>query len=434
MQELTDDEQATLRKQIAALDYESALASLVDWSQMPDAALPAGKTHARLESWAQNKTGSTSKTSPPTADSLTTLLPASSSTWHCVDLLTALEQLLLSKQRRSTHLHHATSSSGNKYWFVPKLAWPHGTRNDRMPYGLANHLTRLRVVPAELPQPNGIPFGVQLTELSARDAAAFRAHARGDLSGFLVHLETGVQLEMQNVGSRWYATGFSQNDAAPTTILERTQEASGCTFLVIPECTVPPDLRGAIAQTLAQMKTPAPLLTVAGSFHELESGDLLPVNAAYVLDARGNELIRHCKTFPAALPGGHAEGIRTHNELHALATPIGLIAVAICAEFSHASQAANAFWSALAPDWMLVPSMGEESTLELHLATASALQGTHKTTTLVANQPPTGTGFPGFVVDGGSQRRGQSRADYPNDRRQPQVNRRIPLSGKPELL
>ena len=95
------------------------------------------------------------------------------------------------------------------------------------------------------------------------------------------------------------------------------------------------------------------------------------------------------------------------SRLILLVTPIGTVGVAICKDYfdGTADGLIRAAWDRLAPDWMLVPSMGHGDTRAAHDRRAKENWELRRTRTLVANQEPRMPGespepVPGFVRRG----------------------------------
>ena len=148
------------------------------------------------------------------------------------------------------------------------------------------------------------------------------------------------------------------------------------------------------------------LLCVPGSFHELDG--INRVNRSVVLNANGRSVTHQDKcsqfTFLSDQDDLLHEHIIARRVLTLLVTPIGLVGIAICKDHfdAGANGLLNAAWNRLAPDWLLVPSMGDSKTIEAHKRRARENWNVRRTNTLVANQelqttshPPNSA--PGFI-------------------------------------
>ncbi len=211
------------------------------------------------------------------------------------------------------------------------------------------------------------------------------------------HLSPSTSL----IGSNHYVTVIA-DQACRETIVDSVEQwldlALGATFFLLPECTMPSAWRADVRSRLAQRKTtdavlPAlPAIALLGSFHDQSDGGVDATNGTELIGADGSRIApTHYKTARVAA-AGHLEDIQLGDTLHLWASDIGLIGVAICLEFFQSPQH-QAAWSMLAPDWMLVPSMGDQNTTHAHSNMATHMSDLHHTTTLVCNQPvPGGNG------------------------------------------
>jgi predicted amidohydrolase len=174
-------------------------------------------------------------------------------------------------------------------------------------------------------------------------------------------------------------------------------------FWVAPELTVTADLRNRLKAALAERPLRDLVVAVPGSFHETIGGPR--VNCAEVIDGDGGCLARHEKltlfSYPRACDGkACCEDIEARRKIALLVTAIGLVGIAICKDFSDqtASGLVSAAWDRLAPDWLLVPSMGDDATLKLHRDRAKAHAKLRGTRSVVANQEAFAEDAkPGFV-------------------------------------
>lgn len=172
-----------------------------------------------------------------------------------------------------------------------------------------------------------------------------------------------------------------------------------------PELTVSTGLRRQVERWLASGPMPDLLLCVPGSCHEEEGGKR--VNRAVVVDGNGRRRANQDKcsqfSYPSA-DGYLRENIEAKRCLTLLVTPIGSVGIAICKDHFDATAEGlvRAAWDRLAPDWLLVPSMGDEKTRTAHERRAKENWDVRRTCTLVANQEPRMAGdnpasVPGFV-------------------------------------
>lgn len=145
-----------------------------------------------------------------------------------------------------------------------------------------------------------------------------------------------------------------------------------CVAVVWPELTVPPKLRDRIRALLqgrdvADARLP-PEVVVAGTWHETTKEGV--VNRARVFDGYGIERLVYDKIAPFSGGGWGRENITPGTRLCILATEAALIGFAICLDFCDADAETNPF-TKLDIDLMLIPSMGNDQTMEGHQTTAA---------------------------------------------------------------
>lgn len=154
--------------------------------------------------------------------------------------------------------------------------------------------------------------------------------------------------------------------------------------LVLPELSLPPALRDELLDRL--LEAGAPLLTVPGSYH-CNDGERVH-NMAMLVDLRGVTLLVQRKIQPLLVERVQEE-IVPGTAIELLVGPWGTLVVAICRDFCELHQGA---WEALAPDVVLVPSMGNPATMRAHERRASDLHRAAASLVCVANQPTTDWG------------------------------------------
>ncbi|WP_316227108.1 hypothetical protein [Bradyrhizobium sp. SZCCHNS3052] len=156
-----------------------------------------------------------------------------------------------------------------------------------------------------------------------------------------------------------------------------------CVAVVWPELTVPPALREKIRALLAGRDVAdsrfPPAIVVAGSWHEsLQGGGV--ANRTRVYDGYGIERLSYDKIAPYSDENWGREAITPGKYIYVLATEDALTAFAICLDFC--DLASNPFTD-LDVDFVLVPSMGNDRTIEGHQMTAAAVEVKYGTRTFV---------------------------------------------------
>lgn len=217
----------------------------------------------------------------------------------------------------------------------------------------------------------------------------------------------GVEVETLDEKS-FVVKALDGPDDVETTILSQCEQASidGCDTLVWPELTISPDFLAVIRNCLAakQLKGEYPSVVVAGSWHVSEGDGY--VNRSTVLNGRGETLFSFDKCLPYDYEvdvGGRAivrkESIQPGKAVHFLVTEDELIAFFICKDFCHNDR--RALLRDCDASYALVPSMGEQSTIDSHLRSAVDLHIQVGTLSVVVQQNPSKHKEPrGFLLPG----------------------------------
>lgn len=312
-------------------------------------------------------------------------------------LLRALDDATLyNRQSHQPRRINALLGERSSYWLVSKVP-PRTTRSVRTPdspHALANfHII-----------PQTFRSGEQTLhiDLTAASATLNGALVASEPLGYVGHFDTHCDLSITHhaATNEFTLGGIGTPELRRGEAEQHAAAAAGARFFVLPECTLMRGQRHPLARYLSE-RAESPCLSLLGSFPESDgsvSGCIR--NDCELIDYRGATLFSHSKTARAQMGAGiGAEGITTGNTLHVLATDIGLVGVAICIEFCGNVTAHAQAWQRIAAEWMLVPSMGAESTLVEHRSAADALHRNHKTVSLVANQSSESTAqWPGFAV------------------------------------
>lgn len=309
------------------------------------------------------------------------------------------------------------------YWLVRRDISPKPrTPADRQNPNLEHWFRHFRVIPSRITL-GGASIEVELKALGDVPPASSRP-ATGPSRVHLSHFQDDVALCVREDAARklFHALGLTDEVARAKSLRMEFEFACGfgAQLWVAPELTVLVSLRLEVARWLVELPghEARPLLSVPGSFHE--TVDDRRVNRAEVIDRAGKVVARHDKLTLFSYDSHGVtltENIGARRRIELLMTPIGIVGVAICKDFSDASsELVNAAWNLLAPDWLLVPSMGDEaSTQKRHLERAEEHWKRRGIRSVVANQeariegctaPPDPA--PGFVcpaigyVEGGS--------------------------------
>lgn len=195
-------------------------------------------------------------------------------------------------------------------------------------------------------------------------------------------------------------------------------EADRCAILAWPELTTPAKTELAMRRVLETdaLRDGRVPLVVAGSWHVALNGPKERfANESTILDARGRLLARYRKRIPF-VSKGRREKIVPGNELLIFASAESLISIAICRDFCDDTPTCN--YDDLPLDLVIVPSMGDEDTLNAqvrHARSFASRQGgatflvqQHDGAESGAKRPKAGYSFHGSGAGGGASHR-QSR-------------------------
>lgn len=166
------------------------------------------------------------------------------------------------------------------------------------------------------------------------------------------------------------------------------------TIVVLPENTISASIVSELRSKLRKSGSPYPQLIVPGSYHRVDAqGEAR--NTALLLSADGTAIASHQKVtfFGTRVESresdrGFQEGISPGKEIHALASPFGLLSMGICLDFCDADPSVSELWNAVGPEWMLVPSMGHGTTIRAHQRRGQELAPQFGTVLCLANQDP----------------------------------------------
>ncbi|MBP7080392.1 MAG: hypothetical protein KBA96_04720 [Rhodocyclaceae bacterium] len=282
------------------------------------------------------------------------------------------------------------------YWLVrrdtpPKPEIPAERQNPN----LEHWFRHFRVIPSRI-KLGGANIDIELKVLNDVSVRAPRS-ADPTISVRFTHFDDGVALCVARDISKaqFHATGVSDTGQRSLSLRAEFDLAcnNGAQLWVVPELSATAAMRTEVAGWLADLsgKELRPLLCVPGSFHDELDGTR--VNRAEIIDSVGRVVSRHDKLtqFSFNMDGiTLTEGITVSRRIELLVTPIGIVGIAICKDFSDAAtEIVNVAWNRLAPDWLLVPSMGDnKKTMTLHRSRAEDHWKMRGTRCVVANQAP----------------------------------------------
>lgn len=310
---------------------------------------------------------------------------------HPLELLAALDAYLHEMVRDSHHAIPRLEIDGHRYALIHR-AFARNTSaltqtpnpgawcryHSIIPFELTIGSSRLdiSVVPVDWLQRRGLP------EIRCR----------------LSHFDDQVLLLIDEDAHQqsFRATGLSDESRRRESLMSEVNLCANeaIHFWVAPELTVPPALQDEVGGQLAAINATDLLLCVPGSFHSQDRQGHWR-NTTQVFNGNGSRLPKQHKLTqfswrPAPGEATVHEGILASRQITVFLTPVGLVGVAICKDFSDASAVEiKAAWDLIAPDWMLVASYGDrEKTLKRHREKASEHATLWGTRSLIANQEP----------------------------------------------
>ncbi len=195
-----------------------------------------------------------------------------------------------------------------------------------------------------------------------------------------------LNLKIANTGGRFLATSVDCAGGAAVVVDRHCDSAHSrkCDTLIWPELTMDSMLVQQVSRRFATnpMETALPPVVVAGSWHIAQQG--CHQNLAPVLDGRGGHLFNFGKSRRFSF-NGLVEDVEVYGKIHILVTDQELIAFAICKDFCDKASAAVPVVS-LDVDLVLVPSMGQASTITAHREAADAMKVQFGTRVVVVQQ------------------------------------------------
>ncbi|GGI25663.1 hypothetical protein ACFQZO_17610 [Bradyrhizobium sp. GCM10027634] len=186
---------------------------------------------------------------------------------------------------------------------------------------------------------------------------------------------------------RFIVSGVDAPAAGNAVLLQMANALQeNCIAIVWPELTVPPGLREKIVKFIRERDVADPLeppeIVIPGTWHEVAGKEI--VNRARIYDGYGEERLVYDKIAPYADDDWGIENITAGERMCVLATEGALIGVAICLDFC---DVCDTPFRDLDVDVMLVPSMGNDRTMQGHQTTASQVEVKFGTRSFVVQHP-----------------------------------------------
>jgi predicted amidohydrolase len=327
---------------------------------------------------------------------------------NAIALIRAIDILLASNSARS-RLLRSYKIGENHYWLFRQLAdWRAKTATRGQPGSLLAWFSHHSIIPA---QTTDKKIDIKLYQCDG-DTAEFLMrmlkNPTASIKIWIGHFADGADVQWDKphpIQENCRTTEVTDAKTRVDSLLKQLVRAknAGANFIVFPEFSLDIAQRKEVRLWLKSNECPHLLYIVPGSFHELQAGTTPEkyFNTAPLFDAEGNVVFTHQKL---RLFGKNrvAENVSVGRTLHVLATPIGCLTVLICKDFMDKDASVASLLQHVLVDWVLVPSFGDESTINGHQVRARELakivSGTNSAVANARNTAmhPDGGNLPGF--------------------------------------
>ncbi len=225
----------------------------------------------------------------------------------------------------------------------------------------------------------------------------FRRRKGSGFSARTVEFADGVNPVITHPGPNTFACAALDDQETRWRSVERELEsaaAGGAEFVVLPELTTSREI---LTRMLAWLETREEipfLLLLPGTLHAETGSSGKVVNHAVLWDGDGCVRLEHEKILPfdyQPSPGGgsRTENLRSGSRIELLITPAGIVAIPICRDFCDEGTLVRSLWHEIGPAFLLVPSMGPDTTLSAHERRAAEVERAHGTSVVLAHQDVT---------------------------------------------
>jgi hypothetical protein len=298
--------------------------------------------------------------------------------------LIALDRVAALERRALRAARSYRASTGTDWWLL-RLGT---TGRRRVPMarqsGLAHWLQHHAVAPVKVGDIRVQVHAAAGSLASALSELAAAAHAALDV--WVGHFDDGSRVRWDSRATpsrRWLALDVHPPEPrrASSAAALRSATECGAHVLVLPELALDMAARQELALSLeAGAASQRPLLCVPGSFHEQIGGRWF--NTAPLLDGITGETLfvhRKLRLFGTVGEGDEpdfAEAIEVGDEFNVLASDAGCFGVLICKDHLDAHPSVRTLIQQVPIDWLLVPSYGDEKTIEGQMRRARELAKT----------------------------------------------------------
>jgi len=295
---------------------------------------------------------------------------------QALDRLAKRERLAIRQPPKPISTH-----AGTAYWLIASGSEePRPCSLARQSANLAHWLVHHTVVPERVGAVRVVvraaqgSLGQRLSKLAAEPSA--------QMPIWIGHFDDNAKVQWDEARRRdgHFVAEEIQPTATRGASLRATLDAAwvaSALVLVLPELGITVEQRRHLTRRLAVEPGGAPLLCVAGSFHEHINGKVF--NCAPLIDGTtGETLFSHRKLRPYGNSEGantpeSSEAIHLGDTVHLLISDAGSFTVLICKDHIDSHPDVATLMQTVAPHWLLVPSYGGNKTLDAHLDRARRL-------------------------------------------------------------
>ncbi len=334
-------------------------------------------------------------------------LPLATLEEKAIALILATDALLASHHGRA-HLFNEFNIDGDTFWlFRQHLAWRATAAVKGQSESMLTWFQYHTIIPAITPEKVGVklyPSSGAANELLWR----MLENQAESLKIWIGHFADQADVTWEppiSAGKSCRTVSVSPATERENSLIAQLEAAkqAGAHFMVLPEFSLDLEQRKKVSQWLRKNNCEHLIYIVPGSFHELDTtqtpNDFF--NTAPLFNAEGKVIFTHQKLRRYG-KYDIAEDIALGNTLHVLATPLGCLTVLICKDFMDADARVNNLLQHVLVDWVLVPSFGDQKTIDAHQERAKNLakvvSGTNSAVANTRNSAmdKSGAPLPGF--------------------------------------
>jgi predicted amidohydrolase len=328
---------------------------------------------------------------------------------NALALVLAIDAVLANNRRRNRLLRRH-QIDGKQYWLVRQLVdWRARTALRGQRGNLLGWFSHHTIIPAQIADEK---IDVKLYQCDGETVEFFLQLLQSPAASIKIwigHFADGADVKWDKphpIRESCRTTQVADGEKRVASLRSQLASASqeGAHFVVFPEFSLDLAQRKAAKLWLKNNKSSQLRYVVPGSFHEPIAGSTPAkyFNTAPLLDATGRAVFTHQKLRLFG-KGKVAENVSVGKTVHVLVTPVGCLTVLICKDFMDIDASVDNLLQHVLVDWVLVPSFGNDKTIDGHKARARELAiKVSGTNSAVANSlntamEPNGSMLPGFA-------------------------------------